>query len=81
MPETMVERSPFVPDLPVESRWPERACCCAAPPVVKVLLPLTASRDHRVDLFLCGHHYRASFGELALSGATTCFRDEALALW
>jgi len=52
--------------------WPGRSCCCAAPPLVKVLLP---TGDHRVvDLFLCGHHYRASLGPLALADATVVFR-------
>lgn len=52
--------------------WPGRACCCPAEPVVKVLLP-TFRQDsaHIVDLYLCGHHYRKSFGTLVDSGATT----------
>jgi hypothetical protein len=49
---------------------PSRSCCCLARPVVKVLMPPTASRDHPVDLWLCGHHYRASLGALLAAGAT-----------
>jgi len=37
----------------------ERACCCPARPVVKAVMPATASRPEPVDLLLCGHHYRA----------------------
>jgi hypothetical protein len=33
-------------------------------------MPPTASRDHPVDLWLCGHHYRASLGALLTVGAT-----------
>ncbi|MDN3028447.1 hypothetical protein [Streptomyces sp. S.PB5] len=58
--------------------WPRRACCCAAPPMVKVLLP---TGDHRtVDLFLCGHHYRASLGPLALADASVVFRERPTVL-
>ncbi|MFR0357312.1 hypothetical protein [Streptomyces sediminimaris] len=52
--------------------WPEHACCCAAPPLVKVLVP---GEDERlVDLFLCGHHYRACLGPLALADGRAVFR-------
>lgn len=49
---------------------PSRSCCCLARPTVKVILPPTASRSHPVDLWLCGHHYRASVAALLASGAT-----------
>lgn len=39
---------------------PGRACCCTARPAVRVLLPPTGTSPHTVDLYLCGHHYRAS---------------------
>jgi hypothetical protein len=42
----------------------ERACCCPARPVVRVVMPVTASRPEPVDLLLCGHHYRV--GQTAL---------------
>ncbi|MGW1555601.1 hypothetical protein ACWCQ1_03675 [Streptomyces sp. NPDC002144] len=31
--------------------------------------------DRTVDLYLCGHHYRASAGPLAVADATAAFRD------
>ena len=48
---------------------PSRSCCCPARPVVKVIMPPTADRRHSVDLWLCGHHYRASVVALAKAGA------------
>ncbi len=47
----------------------ERACCCPARPVVKVLIPPIPGRPHAVDLLLCGHHYRLSRGALEAIGA------------
>jgi hypothetical protein len=35
------------------------ACCCAAGPVVQIVLPPAAGREP-VELLLCGHHFRAS---------------------
>jgi len=49
---------------------PSRACCCLARPAVKVVMPPTARRPHAVDLWLCGHHYRASIKVLLAVGAT-----------
>jgi nucleotide-binding universal stress UspA family protein len=54
------------------SGWPTRACCCSAPPQVKVLVPVGDGRT--VDLYLCGHHYRASLAPLAVADATPVFR-------
>lgn len=48
---------------------PSRACCCPARPVVRVTMPPTAGRPEPVDLWLCGHHYRASIGALCAAGA------------
>ena len=48
---------------------PSRACCCPARPVVRVIMPPTASRADPVDLWLCGHHYRASLEALCAAGA------------
>ena len=48
---------------------PSMACCCPARPVVRVIMPPTANRRHSVDLWLCGHHYRASLLALLASGA------------
>ena len=47
----------------------DRACCCPARPVVRVLIPPASARPHSVDLLLCGHHYRASCAALAAAGA------------
>jgi hypothetical protein len=52
--------------LPDSSVWREdRACCCPAPPVVRVIMPPTLERRYSVDLLLCGHHYRVSRQALA----------------
>ena len=48
----------------------DRACCCPAYPVVRVIMPPTPERPHSVDLLLCGHHYRVSRQALAAAGAT-----------
>ena len=47
----------------------DRACCCPAYPVVRVIMPPTSERRHAVDLLLCGHHYRISRQALAAAGA------------
>jgi hypothetical protein len=47
----------------------ERACCCAAPAVVRVVVSYADPVAHSVDLLLCGHHYRSSVAELARRGA------------
>jgi hypothetical protein len=52
----------------------DRACCCPAQPVVRVIMPPTPPRQHPVDLLLCGHHYRVSRPALAAARA----RIEAL---
>jgi hypothetical protein len=49
---------------------PMRACCCPARPVVRVIMPPTKNRARPVDLWLCGHHYRASIPALLAAGAT-----------
>jgi hypothetical protein len=46
-----------------------RSCCCPAKPHVKVIMPASATRPCPVDLWLCGHHYRASQAALAEAGA------------
>jgi hypothetical protein len=33
-------------------------------------MPPTAGRTHPVDLWLCGHHYRASLAALLAAGAS-----------
>jgi hypothetical protein len=48
----------------------ERACCCPARPVVRIVMPATATRPEPVDLLLCGHHYRAGQAALRAAGAT-----------
>ena len=60
---------------PAPGRWPspphgeDRACCCPARPVVRVIMPPAPGRAHPVDLLLCGHHYRTSRVALAATGA------------
>ena len=49
---------------------PARACCCPARPMVKVMMPPVPGRAHPIDLWLCGHHYRASLAALRAAGAT-----------
>jgi hypothetical protein len=56
----------------------DRACCCPAWPVVKVLIPPTPGRPHSADLLLCGHHYRLSRGALAAVGAVALDQTGAL---
>jgi hypothetical protein len=48
----------------------ENACCCPARPVVRVVMPATATRPHPVELLLCNHHYRVSRAALRAVGAT-----------
>ncbi len=47
----------------------DRACCCPSRPMVRVLMPATSSRPYRVDLLLCGHHFRLYQWTLAAAGA------------
>ena len=47
----------------------DRACCCPARPVVRVIMPPARGRPHPVDLLLCGHHYRVSRAALRAAGA------------
>ena len=56
----------------------ERACCCPARPVVRVMLPAAGNRQNPVDLLLCGHHYRASEAALRAAGAVVYDRKGAL---
>jgi hypothetical protein len=37
---------------------------------VKVTMPSAVGRAHTVDLWLCGHHYRASVAALCAAGAS-----------
>jgi hypothetical protein len=37
--------------------------------MVRVLMPATSARPYRVDLLLCGHHFRVSQWTLAAAGA------------
>jgi hypothetical protein len=47
-----------------------QACCCVAPAVVRVVMPPTADRPHKIELLLCGHHYRLSRDALVAAHAT-----------
>lgn len=62
---------------PVDPSVPSRACCCPAQPVVKVIMHTGPARDHVVDLWLCGHHYREN--AVALQSAEAIVTDLALA--
>jgi len=37
--------------------------------MMRVLMPATSDRPYRVDLLLCGHHFRLSQWTLAAAGA------------
>jgi hypothetical protein len=56
----------------------ERACCCTAQPMVKVLMPPVRPGGEPVDLLLCGHHYRESKSALLTAGATAFDKDGEL---
>lgn len=56
----------------------ERACCCGAGPMVKVLMPPARPGGEPVDLLLCGHHFRASKNALLAAGAAAFDKDGAL---
>jgi len=47
----------------------DRACCCLAKAMVRVLMPPTAARPNETELLLCGHHYLASRQALAVARA------------
>ena len=47
----------------------DKACCCPSRPMVRVLMPAAPGRPYRVDLLLCGHHFRLSQWTLAAAGA------------
>lgn len=47
----------------------DRACCCPGRAMVQVLMPAAPARPYRVDLLLCGHHFRLSQWTLAAAGA------------
>lgn len=48
---------------------PARACCCPAKPQFKVMIPVADGQGHAADLWLCGHHYRASRATLVRANA------------
>jgi hypothetical protein len=54
-----------------------RACCCAAQPVVRVVLAGTPDRPP-VDLLLCSHHFEASQAVLAAASAVIFDRTGAV---
>jgi hypothetical protein len=47
----------------------DRACCCVARAVVRVVMPQTSGRPHETELLLCGHHYRVSRDALVAARA------------
>ena len=48
---------------------PDRACCCVARAVVRVVIPPAPGRPHETELLLCGHHYRVSRDALTAAHA------------
>jgi hypothetical protein len=48
----------------------DRACCCPAGPMFRIVMPATGGRGHPTDLLLCGHHYRVSRAALTAVGAS-----------
>jgi len=50
----------------------DRACCCPAQAMVRVILPPTAARPHETELLLCGHHYRVARQALTAAHAAVC---------
>lgn len=50
----------------------DRACCCPARAVVRIVLPPGPARPHPTDLLLCAHHYRMSRHALAAAEAAIC---------
>lgn len=56
----------------------EPACCCPARPVVRVVLPATATRPEPIDLLLCGHHYRDGQRALRAAGAVVYDKQGAV---
>lgn len=57
-------------DLAASALAESRACCCPARPVVRVVMPPSATRPHDTDLLLCGHHVRVSRAALRRAHAT-----------
>jgi len=55
-----------IPPSPLEFH----ACCCPGRPVVRVIMPASATRPRPVDLLLCGHHYRVSQEAIAAAHGT-----------
>ena len=47
----------------------DRACCCPARPLMRIVMPPSPARGHETELLLCGHHYRASAEALSAAGA------------
>jgi hypothetical protein len=47
----------------------DRACCCVARAMVRVVMPPAEGRSHETELLLCGHHYRVSRAALAAAHA------------
>jgi hypothetical protein len=47
----------------------DRACCCVARAMVRVVMPSAEGRPHDTELLLCGHHYRVSRAVLSAAHA------------
>ena len=50
----------------------DRACCCPAEPVVRVVMPPGPTRAQTTDLLLCARHYRISRHTFIAAEAASC---------
>jgi hypothetical protein len=57
---------------PVSASPADRACCCPAESLVRVVLPSSPTRAQTTDLLLCARHYRISRHALIVAEAAIC---------
>ena len=69
VPESRIARPNDVVVPPARKLGVLRADCCVAPPLMRAVLPSTATRARPVELLLCGHHCRVARVALAVAGA------------
>jgi len=72
--DAAAQRSPGnVASMPADlAELADRACCCPAQAMIRVILPPTAARPHETELLLCGHHYRVARQALTAAHAAVC---------
>ncbi|HTJ72251.1 MAG TPA: hypothetical protein VL551_32220 [Actinospica sp.] len=54
------------------------ACCCAASPTVRVLVPFDGGQVEVAELLLCSHHFRCGIASLQRIGAVVFDASGAL---